>query len=501
MFHIPFNNQYASLGPSFYVETLPSPVANPTLIKFNEDLAEALGISTSDLDPDDLATFFAGNRIADGSVPLAMAYAGHQFGNFVPQLGDGRALLLGEVASPDGDYFDVQLKGSGPTAYSRNGDGRAALGPVLREYLVSEAMATLGVPTTRALAAVTTGEDVVRDRLLPGGVITRVAKSFVRVGTFQYFAGRGDLDAVRKLADYVIEHNYPQLCDAQNSYVDLFKAVVDAQAVLIAQWMRLGFIHGVMNTDNMSIAGETIDYGPCAFMDEYKHNKVFSSIDRDGRYAYNNQPAIGLWNLTRLAECIAPLFSQDEDSAVEVAKDILTTYQPAYEQHWLANMRAKCGLTTDVDKAIANEDKVLIESLLDIMAQHQADFTQTFFYLSQSKLQSSEPTSKQDSALPDLFGRATQFNDWFRKWRQRLSYETISEEQRQATMQAVNPVYISRNHQIEAAIRAAEDHNDFSVFHDLLEVLQSPYTQQEGKDKYMLPPQADEVVKQTYCGT
>lgn len=501
MFHIPFKNQYTTLGSSFYAETMPTAVANPGLINFNEDLAAALNITTAQLDPNDLAAFFSGNRITEGSTPLAMAYAGHQFGNFVPQLGDGRAILLGDIVTSDGVNFDVQLKGSGPTIYSRNGDGRAALGPVLREYLVSEAMASLGVPTTRALAAVTTGEQVAREDLLPGGVITRVARSFVRVGTFQYFAARGDLDAVRNLADYVIEHNYPQLRDADNPYVALFKIVMDKQAALIAQWMQFGFIHGVMNTDNMSIAGETIDYGPCAFMDDYKHNKVFSSIDRNGRYAYNNQPAIGLWNLTRLAECLAPLFSQDEDSAVEVAKDILTGYQDIYEQYWLENMRAKLGLSTDVNKNIVAEDKVLIDSLLDLMEQRQADFTLTFFYLSQIKPGLLEQASGKHNELHDLFDNAIQLADWLSKWQQRLNHETISNEQTQANMQAVNPVYIPRNHQIEAAIRAAEDRLNFSVFHDLLEVLQNPFEQQKGKDKYMLPPQADEVVRQTFCGT
>jgi len=505
MLKILFNNEYVELGSSFYDKATPSPVAAPKLIIFNENLAQILGIETTRLVDDDLTAIFSGNRLPAGAQPLAMAYAGHQFGNFVPQLGDGRAILLGEISSLDGKCYDLQLKGSGQTYYSRNGDGRAALGSVLREYLVSEAMATLGVPTTRALAAVTTGEDVVRERLLPGGVITRVAQSFVRVGTFQYFAGRGDLDAVRKLADYVIERMNPQLRDADNPYAALFKTVVDRQAALIAQWMQFGFIHGVMNTDNMSIVGETIDYGPCAFMDEYKYDKVFSSIDRNGRYAYHNQPAIGLWNLTRLAECLAPLFSQDEDVSVDMAKDILMTYQPAYEKNWLANMRAKCGLSTEVKKMIADGDKILIESFLELMDKNGADFTLTFYYLSQAMRQTSGQVLKDISgpnrSLYDLFKDTEKLDNWLNQWQQRLTYEPINAEHRQANMHEVNPVYIPRNHQIEAAIRAAEDNRDFSVFHELQKVLQNPFLRQDGKDKYMQPPQADEVVSQTFCGT
>ncbi|HEB81964.1 MAG TPA: YdiU family protein, partial [Gammaproteobacteria bacterium] len=325
---IPFNNTYIDLGERFYVKTRPEPVSAPAMLRFNTELAESLGLPAADLDSPIGAEFFSGNRIPEGAEPLAMAYAGHQFGGFVPQLGDGRALLLGEVKGENNQSYSIHLKGSGKTAFSRNGDGRAALGPVIREYIVSEAMAALGVPTTRALAAVTTGEDVARERLLPGGVITRVASSFVRVGTFEYFAAREDIDATRTLADYVISNNYPALKVKQGNddasiYLELLQAVVDRQAELIARWMQLGFIHGVMNTDNMSIAGETIDYGPCAFMDSFAHEQVFSSIDRQGRYAYHNQPSIGLWNLTRLAETLLPLISDDTDLAVEQAKSVL----------------------------------------------------------------------------------------------------------------------------------------------------------------------------------
>jgi len=339
---IPFDNRYVTLGKGFFDRTHPTPVKKPELIKFNDALARELGMSTDHVAA---AAVFSGNTIPEGAEPLAMAYAGHQFGHFVPQLGDGRALLLGEINGPDGARYDIHLKGSGRTRFSRNGDGRSALGPVLREYLVSEAMHKLKVPTTRALAAVTTGENVARESLLPGGVITRVASSFVRVGTFQYFAARDDYAALKQLADYVIEKNYPQLGDHDNPYVALLEAVLERQAALIAKWMQIGFIHGVMNTDNMSIAGETIDYGPCAFMDAYHHNQVFSSIDRNGRYAYSNQPSIGLWNLTRMAEALLPLFDEDPQAAVSMAQDILEGYAARYESAWLAGMRAKCGLT------------------------------------------------------------------------------------------------------------------------------------------------------------
>ena len=497
MLQIPFSNRYVALGQAFYDKVDPVPVENPGLVKFNEPLARDLGISTDGLDSDDLAAFFSGNRLPDGAEPLAMAYAGHQFGHFVPQLGDGRALLLGEVVSPGGECFDIHLKGTGRTLYSRNGDGRAALGPVLREYLVSEAMAGLGVPTTRALAAVTTGEQVVRERMIPGGIITRIARSFVRVGTFQYFSVRDDLESVRALADHVLECNYPRAREADHSHVAMFREMATGQAALIARWMQLGFIHGVMNTDNMSIAGETIDYGPCAFMDAYAHDKVFSSIDRNGRYAYNNQPSIGLWNLTRLAETLLPLLAESTEAAVETAQDVLKDYILAYQQHWLAGMRAKCGLAADADKAIADEDQALIEALFNTMAEGGADFTLTFHYLSRLAAEPSEA----DNEFRHLFDNKSALDAWLARWRQRLGHEARNDTERQAAMRAVNPVYIPRNHQIEAVIRAAEDHGDFSPFHALHEVLANPYTYQSGRDHYLQPPKPDEVVTQTFCGT
>jgi len=489
---IPFINTYVNLGNDFYVRTTPSPVANPALVVFNQALSDALGLSDTCLNSPEGAAILAGNRVPGGAEPLAMAYAGHQFGNFVPQLGDGRALLLGQVAGPDGVHHDIHLKGSGRTAYSRGGDGRAALGPVLREYLVSEAMAKLGVPTTRALAAVTTGEQVARQDLLPGGVITRTARSFVRVGTFEYFASRNNLAAVTWLADYVIEQQYPGCRDEPNPYRALFEAIIDRQAALIAQWMQFGFIHGVMNTDNMSIAGETIDYGPCAFMDHYAHDQVYSSIDRFGRYAYSNQPNIGLWNLTRLAETLLPLLADEPEAAVEAAQAALTEYPLAYARYWLNGMRAKTGLQTPDD-----HDKALINDLFEIMNANRADFTLTFHYLSTLPADSAEL----DDSVRALFGDPAPFDHWAKQWRARLRREGGDDTARQTRMQSVNPVYIPRNHRIEAAIRAAEDQDDFSVFHELHAVLQNPWERRAGKDVYMLPPEPDEVVQQTFCGT
>jgi protein adenylyltransferase len=489
---ISFNNSYVNLGDDFYVKTTPAPVANPGLISFNHALSDDLGLSDTCLNSSQGMAILAGNRVPEGAEPLAMAYAGHQFGHFVPQLGDGRALLLGQITAPDGVHHDIHMKGSGRTAWSRGGDGRSALGPVLREYLVSEAMARLGVPTTRALAAVTTGEQVARQDFLPGGVITRTASSFVRVGTFEYFSSRNDLAAVTRLADYIIERHYPGCLEAPNPYLALLEAVIQRQAALIAQWMQFGFIHGVMNTDNMSIAGETIDYGPCAFMDHYAHDQVYSSIDRHGRYAYNNQPSIGLWNLTRLAETLLPLLADEPEAAVEAAQAALKAYAGSYGCYWLDGMRAKTGLQTRLD-----DDKALIDDLFDSMAANRADFTLTFHNL--SALAADSPA--QDENVRALFSDPAAFDRWAQHWRARLHQEGSIDAERQARMQAVNPVYIPRNHRIEAAIRAAEDHADFSAFHSLHAVLQKPWQRQPGMDAYLLPPEPDEAVLQTFCGT
>ncbi len=490
----PFKNSYVDLGRDFYQSIKPTPVHNPQLIIYNRELADELGLDETPLNASADVSVFAGNEVPEGAGPIAMAYSGHQFGHFNPQLGDGRAILLGQMESPGGRSFDIHMKGTGQTAFSRNGDGRAALGPVLREYLVSEAMARLGVPTTRALAAVTTGEEVIRERLLPGGIITRIAASFVRIGTFEYFLARGDKAGLTRLADYMIEQYYADLKQAENRYLALLDAIIEGQAALIAQWMQLGFIHGVMNTDNMSIACETIDYGPCAFMDHYAHDRVYSSIDHDGRYAYNNQPNIGLWNLSRFAECLLPLIDEDQNTAVEMAKDQLERYINAYQEHWLTGMCAKLGLATVLD-----EDKALVENLFTIMASNNADFTLTFYRLSMLDLDASN-----DDVMLDLFDDVDDvgsFTQWLDQWRQRLSLEASENDERKAMMRAVNPVYIPRNHLIEAAIRAAEDHADFSVFHALHEVLQHPYDFQPGKEAYMQPPLPHEVVQQTFCGT
>ncbi len=491
---IEFNNRYLNLGDRFYEKIEPVPITSPSLIKYNQALATELGLIIEE--ESCLADIFSGNVVHENSEPLAMAYAGHQFGHFNPGLGDGRAIYLGELMHADGHARDIQLKGSGRTKFSRAGDGRSALGPVLREYLVSEAMYKLGVPTTRALAAVLSGEKVIRETVKPGAVFTRVASSFIRVGSFQYFAMQQDIPSIKALADYVIERNYPELAYAENPYLGLLEAVVLRQARLIAQWMQLGFIHGVMNTDNMSVAGETIDYGPCAFMDHYDHHKVYSSIDHHGRYAYSNQPDIGIWNLTRLAECLVPLLDEDEDTAVENAEAVLQKYVGAYNDAWLSGFRAKCGITA-VDGAADDTDRGLLMGLLNVMADNEADFTLCFYYLSQL----GSKVSAADDALRALFAKPEAIDDWLLRWRERLSLETVSDAERQASMQAVNPVYIPRNHQVEKAIRAAEDNNDFSVFHALYDVLQTPYEYQPDKDDYMQPPEPHEVVQQTFCGT
>src|ERR1700675_4166974 len=379
--HFPFQNSYVALPANFFARVAPPPVTSPRLIKLNRPLALQLGLDPDRLESPEGAEILAGKRVPDGADPIAMAYAGHQFGHFVPQLGDGRAILLGEVIDADGVRRDIQLKGSGPTPFSRRGDGRAALGPVLREYIVSEAMAALGIPTTRSLAAVMTGENVLRETLLPGAVLTRVASSHIRVGTFQYFAARGDTEGVRRLADHVIGRHYPDLADADRPYHALLDGVIARQADLVARWLLVGFIHGVMNTDNTSISGETIDYGPCAFMDHYNPAQVFSSIDEMGRYAYANQPQIALWNLTRLAECLLPLFSDDKDKAIEQAQLILGEFAEKFTSAYQAGLRAKIGLFTARDG-----DEALVQDFLDAMAKNQADFTLTFRRLADTAL-------------------------------------------------------------------------------------------------------------------
>ncbi|HEY2213139.1 MAG TPA: YdiU family protein [Bradyrhizobium sp.] len=489
--HFPFENTYAALPANFFARVAPTPVVSPKLIKLNRPLAMQLGLDPDRLSTPEGAEILAGKRVPDGADPIAMAYAGHQFGHFVPQLGDGRAILLGEVIDADGVRRDIQLKGSGPTPFSRRGDGRAALGPVLREYIVSEAMASLGIPTTRSLAAVMTGESVLREMPLPGAVLTRVASSHIRVGTFQYFAARSDADGVRRLADHVIARHYPQAADADRPYHALLQGVIARQADLVARWLLVGFIHGVMNTDNTSISGETIDYGPCAFMDHYDPAKVFSSIDEQGRYAYANQPRIALWNLTRLAECLLPLLSDEQDKAIQEAQSALSDFAESFNTAYQAGLRSKLGLFTARDS-----DPALAQDLLDAMAKNQADFTLTFRRLSDAAL---EPSG--DADVRHLFAEPAAYDEWAVRWRQRTSDEPQDPAARQIAMRAVNPAFIPRNHLIEAVIDAAVNRDDFAPFEELLTVLSKPYEDQPAFASYTEAPEPHQRVLQTFCGT
>ena len=487
-----FDNTYVELPETFHADATPTPVADPKLIQFNTELAQELGIDLEQLEAADPALIFSGNELPEGSDPIAMAYSGHQFGNLNKYMGDGRAILLGEVVGNDQHHYGIQLKGPGRTPFSRRGDGRAAIGPVIREYLLSEAMHILGVPTTRALAAVSTGEHIVRQTQLRGAIITRTARSFVRVGMFQHFAIRGDYDGLKAMADYVIEHTYPELKTSDTPYLDLLNAVIERQAKLIAHWMQLGFIHGVMNTDNMSISGDTIDYGPCAFMDEYHPETVFSSIDSRGRYAYQNQPAAGHWDLCRLAESMAQLFSEDQDEAGKLAQEAINDFPKHYEKYWLTGMCQKLGLSEVVEG-----DLELVNELLDVMDSNKADFTLTFYHLSNALMDS----TVNDQAIRDLFENSKPFEAWAERWRDRLATEYLTDEERQTNMHKVNPLYIARNHLVEAVVRAAEDDEDYAPFYEMLDVLKQPCTEQVGKDKYGLPPQKEEVVLRTFCGT
>ena len=488
--HFPFQNTYAALPANFFARVAPTPVAAPRLIKLNRSLAIHLGLDPDLLSTPEGAEILAGKRVPEGADPIAMAYAGHQFGHFVPQLGDGRAILLGEVIDADSVRRDIQLKGSGPTPFSRRGDGRAALGPVLREYIVSEAMFALGIPTTRSLAAVITGENVIRETMLPGAVLTRVASSHIRVGTFQFFAARGDTDGVRRLADHAIARHYPDAASTKRPYHALLEGVVARQADLVARWLLVGFIHGVMNTDNCSISGETIDYGPCAFMDHYDPAQVFSSIDEMGRYAYANQPRIALWNLTRLAECLLPLFSDDKDKAIEQAQAILGEFAEKFTTAYQAGLRAKIGLFTTRDG-----DEALVQDLLDAMAKNQADFTLTFRRLTEAALDTDNDSVRQ------LFAEPAAFDEWAVRWRQRIADEPRSPAERHAAMRAVNPAFIPRNHRVEAVIQAAMNNDDYAPFEELLAVLAKPFEDQPDFATYADPPQPEQRVMQTFCGT
>jgi len=480
-----FDNSYARLPERFYIRQEPIAVAAPRLVFFNASLAEALGLDAAALAGAEGAAIFAGNLVPDGAEPLAMAYAGHQFGGFSPRLGDGRALLLGEVIGRDGQRRDIHLKGSGRTLFSRGGDGRAVLGPMLREAIISEAMAALGVPTTRALAVAMTGEAVLREKLQPGAVLTRVAASHIRVGSFQYFAAQEDQEALKLLADFAIARHDAPAAAAENPYAALLSGVIARQARLVAQWLHIGFIHGVMNTDNMTISGETIDYGPCAFMDAYDPATVLSSIDHGGRYAYANQPRMAQWNLARLAEALLPLLAEQEEAALEIAQAGLGAFAPAFEAAYYDGFARKIGIA-----ARAPEDTALIEDLLRHMAEQGADFTLTFRALAAA-------AEGDASAARAQFTDPAAFDGWAEGWRARITRE----EAPAGLMRATNPAFIPRNHLVEAAIRAAEDRDDFRPFEALMAVLARPFEDQPEGAAYASPPKPEERVLATFCGT
>ena len=481
--NIPFDNTYAKLPERFFVKQEPARVPEAKLIRFNRALAAKLSLDADWLGSADGVAMLAGNAIPQGAEPIAQAYAGHQFGGFSPQLGDGRAILLGEVIATDGARYDLQLKGSGRTPFSRGGDGKSALGPVLREYIISEAMAALGVPTTRALAAVTTGERVMRQEgPLLGGVFTRVAASHIRVGTFQYFLARNDIEALGLLADHAIARHYSVAAEAPNPYVALLESVAAAQADLIAQWMSLGFIHGVMNTDNTAISGETIDYGPCAFMDAFHAQGVFSSIDSLGRYAWGNQSDVGLWNLTRFAETLLPLLSEDPSKATKIAEAVLSGYPERFGGQYIARFRAKFGLPREAPVELINE-------CLDLLGTQAVDFT--LFFRQLTRVAGGEDSQ----TLTAMFGGSEPFKTWFAKWRREAD-----PAKHLADMRAANPILIPRNHRVEQAIQSAYA-GDFAQFHRLVAALAAPYAAQVEYADLETPPRPEEIVHETFCGT
>ena len=475
-----FEHTYTELPELFFSSAVPTPVREPRIVKFNIGLARTLGLEVEALDAPEGAQIFAGNVLPDGARPIAQAYAGHQFGHFTP-LGDGRAILLGEHVTPSGDRVDIQLKGAGQTRFSRRGDGRAALGPMLREYIISEAMHALGIRTTRSLAVVTTGEPVYREEVLEGAVLTRVAASHLRVGTMQWAAAHQDHEALRALADYTRLRHYPELADVPEPHLALFEAIVERQARLITRWQLVGFIHGVMNTDNMALSGETIDYGPCAFMDAYDPATVFSSIDHQGRYAYGNQPAIAQWNLARLAEAMLPLFDENRDQAVERATAALDRFPVLFDRHWSAGMRAKLGLFTEEP-----DDRQLVEDLLAWMERHGTDFTNTFRELTRDG-------GRADTADSD-------FQAWHARWEARRQRQPESCVEAEALMRRQNPAFIPRNHLVEEALRAATEERDLSPMDALLDVLATPYDHTRELPQFSAPgPQQERY--QTFCGT
>lgn len=478
-----FDHTYTSLPAHFFQRVLPTPVTKPAFALFNSDLAVDLGLDATALSRPDAAAYFSGNQLLTGSDPIAQAYAGHQFANFT-MLGDGRAILLGEHLTPSSRRFDIQLKGSGPTPYSRRGDGRAALGPMIREYVISEAMHAFGIPTTRSLAVVATGEAVHREQSLPGAILTRIAQSHIRVGTFQFAAGTRIEDGLTKLADYTIQRHFPECTQPDRRYRDFLSAVIDRQAKLVSQWMMVGFIHGVMNTDNMSICGETIDYGPCAFMDQYHPDTVFSSIDRHGRYAYGNQPLIAQWNLARFSESLLSLLSPDRAAAVELAKEALDRFPSLFLGYWLQGMRDKLGLVQSMD-----QDLDLSNELLNLMLKHQSDYTMTFRALANDQLSGTA-----------LF-EDPEFKTWQQKWNQRVINEQSTAEDARIRMRQYNPVIIPRNHLVEAAIQSATQENDWTKTHQLLAALKNPYQETDQNMDFRAPPTTPDPDYQTFCGT
>lgn len=484
-----FDNSYARSLEGFFVPWQAAGAVSPRLLQLNHDLAAELGLDVSALESPAGVAIFAGNVAPEGSAPLAQAYAGHQFGGFSAQLGDGRALLLGEVIDTQQRRRDIQLKGSGRTPFSRGGDGLAAVGPVLREYLMGEAMHALGIPTTRALAAVATGDVVHRETTLPGAVLTRIAASHIRVGTFEFFAARDEIDKVRQLADYAMARHYPHVRTAPNPYLAFFAAVVDAQADLIARWMSIGFIHGVMNTDNMTISGETIDYGPCAFMDAYAPGTFFSSIDTQGRYAYANQPGIAQWNLARLAETLVPVVDADPDRSVGLLSAALKEFPSIYRNYWLRATRAKLGLASEDDG-----DLDLANDLLAVMADAGADFTLVFRRLSQA-------ARGDDAPVRALFDNAPSFDIWLRRWRQRSERDRLAPQTRAQAMDRANPIYIPRNHKVEEALAAAVENDDLGPFTTLLSLVRRPFDEIDGYDDFARPAPPSPIPYQTFCGT
>jgi uncharacterized protein YdiU (UPF0061 family) len=482
-----FNNTYVQLPERFFARQAPVPVADPALIRVNHELAELLGIDPAWLESVEGINTIAGNHVPEGADPIATVYAGHQFGSFNPRLGDGRAILLGEVIGNDEQRYDVQLKGSGITPFSRSGDGRAPLGPILREYLLSEAMAALGVATSRTLAAVTTGEGVYREQRLPGGVLIRVAKSHIRIGTFQYFASTEDLDGLKLLIDHVIARHYPEVADSDNPVLELFKQVSERLAILIAHWQTVGFIHGVMNTDNMLLSGETIDFGPCAFMDGYDSAAVFSSIDHGSRYAYRNQPAITQWNLACLGQCLLSFFAEDETEATEAAQEVLNAFPEYYMKAYFDRLRDKFGLSE-----VQDDDEALMQEFLDLLESGHHDFTLAFRRLSDLDEDSEE--------IGKLFEFPESFTPWIERWQQRSAGESRSAKQRKVLMQAANPAFIPRNHLVEQVIAEAYA-GDMTLFHRLLDRLQQPFVYDASDALLASPPKPHEIVQQTFCGT